>query len=252
VGILRTPDALVHIDADIQELKAILKEKTAPLIIAFIDLAGSTPLKEKHPQETWLPIIARFLSLVSKQVIHSHGNVVKYIGDEIMAVFPNVDNLGAQRAESFVWECEKALSDEGDIYAAKYAIDCGEAARIQDNQEADDFLGTCVDRCARIAKIALPHTAVGTGQFVSMSKNPNSWSDVGEFEVRGLKDPVRILQLRNLGPQIGGKEAGMILAGSRSAIAALVEAEEALLSCKETLALCKQELSRLQTLQGSD
>jgi adenylate cyclase len=184
----------------IAKLTGYLDQCTEQVSYVFIDLCGSTLLKEKKPQSEWLPIVCKFLLQVTETVKRNRGKVVKYIGDEVFAVFPNdTAQLSAARVEHFIWECEAALSKLGLEYVAKYSCDYGAAAVID---ERGDVLGTCIDRCARIAKLTKPHVALASADFVNASKGRGNWRNVGSFKLRGLLRPVKIFQLKELGAEL--------------------------------------------------
>lgn len=230
----RSLEELVNADDYRRKLARYLEERTHPVVVAFVDLADSTRLKNQ-PQADWLPLIARFLLTVAQLAEKCEGRVVKYVGDEVISVFDNQDGLAGQRVESFLWECESSLAPEGDEYVAKYAFDFGQGARIEPASMPEDILGTCVDRCARISKIAKSGTAVASAQFVAISKNKKSWRRIGSCKVRGLSESAVVYQLRELGDEISLEEA-------RASVANPLEVLRSLKSCKGKLTRCHEEL----------
>ena len=200
----RTLDGLVRADDVLRDLKSFLAEKTRPLGIMFVDLCDSTELKERLPQTDWLPVVARFLKTVTKIVQDAGGTVVKYIGDEVMAVFPDdVGHLLAAKMETCVRECSTRLAELGPEYTAKYALDYGEATWVDLAPNVPrDVLGTPVDRCARIKKFLLPDTAVSSDAFVSVSPNSANWRKLGKVQLKGIRDSIVVHQLSALGASI--------------------------------------------------
>lgn len=184
----------------VERLNEYLNQCTQRVAYVFIDLCGSTQLKERMPQHEWLPIVCKFLLLVSDCVQRSGGRVVKYIGDEVFAVFDDDGtDLSPARVEHFIFECNAALGRHGENFVAKYACDYGPSAVIDTR---GDVLGTPIDRCARVAKLTKPGIALASGEFVNASKRPTSWRSVGVFKLRGLKSAVEVFQMRELGPEL--------------------------------------------------
>lgn len=191
---VRSLSSLLQAAQDLETAKRLLEERTSPLAVAFVDLCGSTELKQRDQKE-WLPIVGRFLVAVARQVEAQQGKVVKFIGDEVFAVFPHpTGSLACGRAEAFVQECESALQDLGSEYVAKYALDFGRAATFETDNAPTDYLGDCVDRCARISKLTEPHSVLATSQFVAESRHSGSWKSVGIFNFKGIPIPTEVLQ----------------------------------------------------------
>lgn len=191
----------------ITRLREELRRTTTGLGILSVDLVGSTDLKHKLPQEEWLPIVARFL-LTSSRVITGHGGmVIKYIGDEVMSVFPESDaGLIPIRMESCLWNLEEQLNRLEPRSYAKYSFDYGEAAEIFFEGFPRDYLGSAVDHCARIAKFAKKGTALASESYVTQSKNPRSWRRIGHVELRGFPNREAVYQLEGIGEHISTDE----------------------------------------------
>ncbi|WP_204112444.1 DUF427 domain-containing protein [Shimia biformata] len=60
--------------------------------IMFCDLRGSTALSEAMPQADYLELLNRFFETTAKMVEQYQGEVLKFIGDAVLAVFPAEKN----------------------------------------------------------------------------------------------------------------------------------------------------------------
>ena len=197
----RSATNIVKAARRVEHYKKFLNETAEPLAVVFIDLAGSTQLKYGREQSQWLPVVVEFLTLVSQCVKRHEGRVVKYIGDEVFAVFENgTADENARRVISFVQDCEKILSQNKE-YSAKYTADIGRPAMLQFKGSAPDLLGTCVDRASRISKLSQPHCLIVSDAFAKASPEHN-WRKLGSFTFKGIKKRVPVFQLENLGPSI--------------------------------------------------
>jgi class 3 adenylate cyclase/uncharacterized protein (DUF427 family) len=87
-------------------------------VIWFCDFRDSTPLSNRLGREAYLAHLNRFFHCMAGAVLESAGEVLRYIGDAVLAIFP-VARSGVPRA------CEQAIA------AAKLA-----AARIRAMNEA--------------------------------------------------------------------------------------------------------------------
>jgi len=68
--------------------------------IMFCDLRGSTLLEEKLSREKYIGLLNRFFETTS-DVVHAHGGeVLKFIGDAVLAVFPAGQDPAEARAQA--------------------------------------------------------------------------------------------------------------------------------------------------------
>lgn len=232
----RKPETILATAESISKLRVVLERKTAGLGIMFVDLVGSTELKYTMQQEEWLPLVARFLLTVSGVVAENGGEVVKYIGDEVMAVFQQRGvHLAVVKMEACVWGVEETLKTMTPPILAKYSLDYGSAAEIDFDNFPRDYLGTVVDRCARIARLAKRGTAVASGAYVAESKNHRSWRRVGKTDLRGFPSKETIYQLDGLGDSISSDEVSFAAKSSRDLMLEVSELNGRLSRCMEEL-----------------
>ncbi len=59
-----------------------------PAVIWWADLRGSTSLAERLPRQRYLQLLNRFFESTAGVVIDHGGEVLKFIGDAVMAIFP--------------------------------------------------------------------------------------------------------------------------------------------------------------------
>jgi class 3 adenylate cyclase len=204
-------EEIVRADEEIRRLDGVLSKQTGPLAVCFVDMCGSTGLKARSTQREWLPVVCRFLKVVTDAVDAAGGRVVKYIGDEVFAAFEDDDaGLAAARVEHFQLECEAKLSHLGEPYEAKFAFDYGFGVAVQFTRGASDMLATCVDRCARIAKLCGRGMVLASGDFVDRSRRRESWDRRGSFPLRGLAQAIDVYQLRGSKDQLEGSRAELL------------------------------------------
>jgi class 3 adenylate cyclase len=168
------------------ELLAIgrkIESSATPIVVAFVDLAESTQMKQNREPAEWLGFVFQFIQKVDQRATDSDGTVVKRIGDELMITFKDV-----QASERFVASLitEPVLQ----TYRYKIAIDYGNAYhfRFKENLPPDPY-GPMVDRCARIAKYARAGTAICTGEYWNQLRNRAPYVSMGNFALRGFPEP---------------------------------------------------------------
>lgn len=193
--------------ADIAEnLLSQIRKKEA-CVIMFIDLVGSTEFKDKNPDEfIWLKRLAIFLNEISI-IINEKGRVIKYIGDEIMAIFS--DNSMAANAVHAVEKILLRFKELPYDFKIKIAIEYGEISFLTFNNSnkedenhlkvlsiPDDPQGITVDKCARMMQLAKANTILCSDGFYSKYPDRERWKYCGKFKGKGIKVLIPVYQYR--------------------------------------------------------
>ncbi len=77
-------------------------------VIWFCDLRNSTSLSETMPREDFLKMLNQFLEAMADAVLDAGGEVLRYIGDAALAIFPIADNDTAVTQKA-IFAAEDAL-----------------------------------------------------------------------------------------------------------------------------------------------
>ncbi len=175
------------------------KEKTATAIrsafkkavVVFIDMVGSTQYKVEHVDkpEVWIQRVYLFSEVIAQYVESLGGRVVKYIGDEVMAVFDGDSCVNeASSLVARIDEIEQKLKSViGVETRVKIALDCGDVCFLKfEGHDEIDPQGTAVDRCARIAKHTKPGAVLASHEFVKDCPNTFHWVEAGSVELKGI------------------------------------------------------------------
>jgi class 3 adenylate cyclase len=166
--------------------------------IIFMDVVGSTEFKTRYPEypEVWILRVKQFSDLLSTAITKCNGKVVKYIGDEVMASFDNIND--AKNLVARVSEIEDTLkTGTGFETRIKVTADFGYVYELEfENHSVPDPQGSPVDRCARIAKYATAGEVLSSAAFVEKTPQLN-WKKVGVAELKGLGKQV-IYQLEKV------------------------------------------------------
>ena len=86
-----TKERMAEIKAEEEAILESIRSSFHEAVVVFIDMVGSTQFKidnDDH-QETWVLRVKQFSDVIAEYVEKLGGKVVKYIGDEVMAVFDN-------------------------------------------------------------------------------------------------------------------------------------------------------------------
>jgi len=176
------------------------------------DLRGFTALSDRLPAETVVEILNRYFDCQVSSIRAHGGEVLKYMGDGLLAVFPIDEYVGdAQQVCSRVLEA--ARESRAGVDAMHYAN--GEAVErfrfgvalhvgrilygnIGGGNRLDfTCIGPAVNLAARLEKIAgrLHRTIVGSEGFAGICAG--GWADLGEFPIAGFSKAERVYGLQD-------------------------------------------------------
>ena len=170
--------------------------------ILFIDMCDSTEFKQyclqnEMPDSVWIIRQYVFLERCSTIIRSYNGIIIKTIGDEVMATFyPTDDPLNIIRCVIEIFETFKNIKayNKGKfIIHSKASIDFGECynGSVFDN-DLFDPIGSCVDRCARIAQfVSAKEIALSKDYYDLISNNIATLGiqiEIKKEELKGLGD----------------------------------------------------------------
>jgi class 3 adenylate cyclase len=156
-----------------------------------VDICESTKLYESVGDEQALAAIAACLNLIRSSVMTSGGQVVKTIGDEILATFPS-----AETAAFAASAMNTAVASLPNVGKAKLAIRTGFHFGPVLQQNADIF-GDTVNLAARLVKLAVPGQIILSGPTAdSLPRHFASFKrPLYALEVKGKADEVQLCEL---------------------------------------------------------
>jgi adenylate cyclase len=118
------------------------------LTVLFADVSGSTKLYESEGDKVAMEAIARCIDQLRQTVESSGGNVVKTIGDEIMAVFPTPD-AAANAASSMQYAIDALPIVGATKLGVRIGFHFGPVIQLD-----NDFFGDTVNLAARLVEQA--------------------------------------------------------------------------------------------------
>ncbi|MFC3612194.1 DUF427 domain-containing protein [Lutimaribacter marinistellae] len=164
--------------------------------IMFCDLRGSTRLEEEMPRAAYLALLNRFFETVSNAVETNDGEVLKFIGDAVLAVFPaGSDPAAAKRAAlQASIEIVQTLTEPEDAQPCDCAIGLSYGRVTYGNigsRERLDF--TVIGRAANVAaRLGDAGKKLGHRIVVSEDIKPacNSVVALGDLSLHNVSRPV--------------------------------------------------------------
>ena len=195
-------DKLDDIDAELDALESrrseilgTIKSNFREVVVVFIDMVGSTKFKIDHENEpeVWIRRVRLFSEVVAAYINKLGGKVVKYIGDEVMAVFDGAsfvnDAFGlVMRVDEMQDHLKQIIGVETKI---KVAVDVGQVCFLEfEGHDQIDPQGTAIDRCARIGKYTEPGVVLCSAEFRAACPQGTQWTNAGSAAFKGIGETV--------------------------------------------------------------
>ena len=194
--------------------------------ILFSDIAGFTTISEKMPPEDLVALLNRYLSAMTTIIKTTHrGNVNKYLGDGIMALFgaPLNDPQHASLACYAALDCQAELARLRVIWkqeglpeiGARIGINSGPC--IVGNMGSEERMeytvtGDSVNLASRLEGASKYYdTLILIGQRTAeLAKNDVEVREIDLLRVKGKKDPVVVFELLARKGQLDEKKQRVI------------------------------------------
>lgn len=188
-----------------------------PAVVWWADLRGSTTLAERLPRQEYLRLLNRFFDCTAGAVSEQGGEVLKFIGDAVMGIFPLEGQPDAgERALSAVREAlaridafnaERDMSGADPVDAA-IALHQGEVSygNVGISGRLDfTVTGPAVNEVARLEGLSkqLGRRVVASDSFAKLV--PGRLVSLGRYALRGVSDEREVFSLETSpGPESPG------------------------------------------------
>lgn len=157
-----------------------------PPAIVFVDLSGYTTLTEAEGDERAAERSAALARIVRGATVPHGGAVVKLLGDGAMLAFPNAA-ASVAAALAIVQDVAHA-----GMPAARAGVAAGPVIRRD-----GDYFGHTVNLAARVCDAAHAGSVVATSEVAALTPDL-PWADIGEVGLKGVPDPVALVELTAL------------------------------------------------------
>ncbi|MFN8543267.1 MAG: adenylate/guanylate cyclase domain-containing protein [Candidatus Binatia bacterium] len=202
-----------HLAEKIRGARGALVGERKQVTVLFADVKGSMDLAEQVDPEAWHAILERFFALLAEGVHRFEGTVTQYTGDGIMALFgaPIAHEDHAVRAcwaalaltEALAGYAAELRRERGLNFAVRIGLNSGEVVvgAIGDDLHMDyTAIGHTVGLAQRIEQLAEAGRAYVTEHTAALVRGYFRLSDLGEFVLKGVREPVRVYQIEDVGP----------------------------------------------------
>jgi adenylate cyclase len=172
--------------------------ETIPAIVLFVDVEGFTAISNTRPPTEVVAMLNRFFQIVDSAIQTHGGEILKFIGDGALAVFPTPDNYAARSAAAA--EAIAALEDARAALAAdeEYGSICFRAAlhvgdvhygNIGSNRRLDfTVIGPTVNMASRLLSVAseIGNDTVCSDDFARLLEVDTR--SLGAYTVKGFNE----------------------------------------------------------------
>jgi len=161
------------------------------LVVMFADISASTRLYDTLGNEEAQATIDRVLGIVRRICETGNGRVVKTIGDEVMASFPDAE-AAALAAIEIEQNVSKQRTSRGTSIAIHIGMESGPAI-----EDAGDVFGDCVNVAARLTDLAKGgqiFTSARTAGELSPAMKKRT-RDQDAHTLRGKEEDVGVVEL---------------------------------------------------------
>jgi class 3 adenylate cyclase/tetratricopeptide (TPR) repeat protein len=202
-----------HLADKILVSRGAVEGERKQVTVLFADIERSMELAEQVDAEEWHRILDRFFAILAEGVHRFEGTINQFTGDGIMALFgaPIAHEDHARRCCYAALHLSEALRRYGEElkrtlglgFSVRMGINSGEVVvgRIGDDLRMDyTAQGHAVGLAARMQQLAGPDRAYLTEHTAALVSGFFQLRDLGPFEVKGVRDPVRIYELEGPGP----------------------------------------------------
>jgi adenylate cyclase len=183
---------------------------TMDAAIWLSDLRGFTALSDRLPAETVVDILNRYFDCQVSAIRTHGGEVLKFMGDGLLAVFPIAEQDGdihqvcarvleaARESRASVEAMHYPIGDAVERFRFGVALHVGRIlyGNIGGGNRLDfTCIGPAVNLAARLEKIAgrLNRTIVASAGFAGICAG--GWTDLGEFPISGFAKAERVYGL---------------------------------------------------------
>ena len=157
------------------------------VVVLFTDIVGSTDLLTRLGDDAFDGFRRAHLDLLSREVAAHDGEVVKSLGDGIMATFGAAsDAVTAAVAAQQAVHAATHGGAAGPVHI-RIGVSAGDASK-----EGDDWFGAPVVESARLCAAAAPGQVLVSEvvRLLAGSRGGHEYAAVGALELKGLPDPV--------------------------------------------------------------
>jgi adenylate cyclase len=179
--------------------------ETIPAAIWFSDLRGFTTMSESKSRDELLTTLNQYFDVVAKPIIERGGEILKFIGDAMLAIFPLDDDEACRHAFDAALEARTAIAawNKDRTGNGESSLDCGIALHVGEVMYGNigsatrlDFtvIGPAVNLASRIEGLC---RQLGKGMLISDEFADRLGADtglesIGRHQLKGIPREIEL------------------------------------------------------------
>lgn len=200
------------------EKKLELGGERKNLAFFFSDVRGFTAMSEKKSPEDVVSILNAYLDLQTQVIKKFGGDIDKYVGDEIMAVFSGdgKEDRAIQASVAVIEELKaynKARQEKGeDSLLIGIGLNCGDVVvGNMGSRDRMDFtaIGDAVNLAARLCSAAEPLQVLASENMLRGAKVKYAGKKLEPIRVKGKEKPIQVYDIKGFSKKNGEEPAGV-------------------------------------------
>ena len=172
-------------------------------VIWFSDLRRFTELAAKLPENEMMDLLNRYFTTVTETIEENGGEVLKYIGDAVLAIFPVEEGIAkaVEKAEHAAITAINTHAAQKVDYEFGIGLHPGKVfyGNIGGGSRLDfTVIGAAVNLASRIEGLCgrLGEKLLVSEVFANHSNR--SWKSTGAHELKGVAEPVEVFAIPNM------------------------------------------------------
>lgn len=182
---------------------------TLSAAVLICDIRGFTAIANEWPRDDVISLLNAYFDAVADPIDRHGGEILKFMGDGLLAVFPLSQDGALQNTFKAVVEAHHAIEmlNESNSALGRPAVACGMGVHVGEvmygnigSKRRLDFtvIGPAVNIASRLETLtkSVHHPVLFSEAFITMGDLRTMVDSIGEHELRGVSEPVNVFALK--------------------------------------------------------
>ena len=178
---------------------------TVRAAIMICDLRDFTRISDNWPRDDVIELLNDYFDAISEPVAHHGGEILKFMGDGLLAIFPLSEPSACANLLHAVKEARQAMAalNEKNSYTGRAPMNFGIGVHVGDVMYGNigsrarlDFtvIGPAVNMASRLETLTkqVGKPVLLSREFADLVERDFALERVGEYPVRGFTDPIEL------------------------------------------------------------
>lgn len=191
---------------DSQEFEtALTANESITATVAFIDICHFTAFSEREKPDTVVKMLNQYFEVMVKEILEQNGQVDKFMGDSVMALFKGENHL--ERAITSSLAIKKQIQEMAAVTAPHFEVSIGinSGEMISGNIGSASLkrldytvIGDTVNLAQRLQTIANPNQILLTKKAYQQIEKKVNGQEIGPVKVKNKANPIIVYEVTAL------------------------------------------------------